>query len=167
MDPRANHSTLHWQLLRFAALRLDDLYELLRLRSEVFVVEQRCAYLDPDEKDRHPDAHHLLGRAGNGELVAYLRLLPPGLSFAAASFGRVVTSPRHRGRGFGDALVARALVHARELWPGSGLMIGAQAHLAGYYGKHGFTVCSEVFLEDDIPHVHMQRPPGVNAPMQR
>jgi ElaA protein len=167
MDSLASDSTLHWQLLRFAALQRDDLYDLLRLRSAVFVVEQRCAYLDPDDKDRHPDAHHLLGRARDGELVAYLRLLPPGLSFAAASFGRVVTSPRHRGRGYGDALVARALRHAHALWPRSGLTIGAQAHLAGYYGKHGFTVCSDVFLEDDIPHVHMQRPPDVDAPAQR
>ena len=159
MDTVTDVSTLHWQLLRFAALRLDDLYELLRLRSEVFVVEQRCPYLDADGKDRHPDAHHLLGRTAGGELAAYLRLLPPGLSFPAASFGRVVTSPRHRGRGHGDALVARALQHAHELWPRSGLTIGAQAHLAGYYGKHGFVVCSDEYLEDDIPHVHMQRPP--------
>lgn len=158
MDSITANSTLHWRLLRFTGLHVEDLYDLLRLRSEVFVVEQRCAYLDADGKDRHPDAHHLLGRTSDGELAAYLRLLPPGLSFAAASFGRVVTSPRHRGRGYGDALVARALLHARELWPQSGLTIGAQAHLAGYYGKHGFMVCSDEFLEDDIPHVHMQRP---------
>jgi ElaA protein len=163
MDPTAAVTALHWQLLRFTELRLDDLYELLRLRSEVFVVEQRCAYLDADGKDRHADAHHLLGRTPDGELAAYLRLLPPGLSFAAASFGRVVTSPRQRGRGYGDALVARALLHAHELWPHSGLTIGAQAHLAGYYGKHGFVVCSDEFLEDDIPHVHMQRAPDGRA----
>jgi ElaA protein len=163
MDPTADSSTLRWQLLRFAALTRDDLYEMLQLRSEVFVLEQRCPYLDADGKDRHPEAHHLLGRTSRGELAAYLRLLPPGLSFTAASFGRVVTSPRHRGRGHGDALVARALRHAHSLWPQSGLMIGAQAHLARYYGKHGFVVCSDEYLEDGIPHLHMQRPPQAGA----
>ncbi len=156
---------LQWQLCRFADLSPDDLYDLLRLRAEVFVVEQRCAYLDLDDKDRDPAARHLLGRVlrqaqderGAGTLAAYLRLLPPGLSYPEASFGRVVTASAFRGRGLGDELVRVALQHLAQLWPSSGIRIGAQAHLVGYYGKHEFEVASEEYLEDDIPHREMRR----------
>ena len=153
---------LDWTLAGLDDLAPRAVYEMLRLRSEVFVVEQACAYLDPDGKDLHPGARHLLGRARDGELVAYLRLLPPGVSYDEASFGRVVTSPRHRGQGLGDALVREALRCADRLWPGAPLRIGAQAHLTGYYGKHGFVVDSDEYDEDGIPHREMRRsPPGV------
>jgi ElaA protein len=147
---------VHWTLKRFDALTPDEVYDLLRLRCEVFVVEQACPYLDPDDKDRDPQAHHLLGRAGDGRLAAYLRLLPPGLSYAEASFGRVVTAPAWRGRGLGDALVIEALRHLHDLWPHAAIRIGAQAHLVGYYGKHGFVVCSDEYDEDGIPHREMR-----------
>ena len=147
-----------WHCLRFDELSRDALYDLLRLRSEVFVVEQACAYLDPDGKDRHPEARHLLGRIGDGDLVAYARLLPPGLSFDEASFGRVVTASSARGHGLGHAVVVEALRHIDALWPHVDVQIGAQAHLADYYARHGFAVCSDVFDEDGIPHVHMRRP---------
>jgi ElaA protein len=146
-----------WQCLRYAELTRDDVYDLLRLRSEVFVVEQACPYLDPDGKDRDPHAHHLLGRAADGSLIAYARLLPPGLSYAEASVGRVVTSPSTRGQGLGHALVIEALKQIDRLWPHADVQIGAQAHLAAYYAKHGFVICSEVYDEDGIPHVHMRR----------
>lgn len=156
---------LQWQLRRYAALALNDLYDLLRLRAEVFVVEQRCAYLDLDDKDRDPAAQHLLGRVlpqaqddrGSGALVAYARLLPPGLSYPEPSFGRVVTAPAWRGRGLGDVLVAEAVRQMQCLWPGHDIQIGAQAHLVNYYGKHGFQVSSQEYLEDEIPHRHMLR----------
>jgi len=148
----------HWTLARFEALSPRDLYDLLRLRCEVFVVEQNCPYLDPDGKDSHPQAWHLSGRAPDGELVAYARLLPPGLSYEAPSIGRVVTSPRHRGRRLGDALMAQALRKCAVLWPGQAVRIGAQAHLAGWYGKHGFVIDSDEYDEDGIPHRQMQRP---------
>lgn len=151
-----------WSLKPFAELTAHEVYDILRLRCEVFVVEQDCPYLDPDDKDRKPGALHLLGRAPDGELVAYLRLLPAGVSYEGApSFGRVVTSPRHRGRGLGDALVAEALRRMDELWPGQPVRIGAQAHLTGYYGKHGFVVDSDEYDEDGIPHREMQRRPPV------
>lgn len=150
-------AALKWQLRRYAALALNDLYDLLRLRAEVFVVEQRCAYLDLDGKDRDPAAQHLLGRVEDGALVAYARLLPPGLSYPEPSFGRVVTAPAWRGRGLGDVLVAEAVRQMQCLWPGHDIQIGAQAHLVNYYGKHGFQVSSEEYLEDDIPHRHMLR----------
>lgn len=147
-----------WHCLRYAELSRDDVYDLLRLRSEVFVVEQACAYLDPDGKDRDPGARHLLGRAPGGELVACARLLPPGLGYDEASFGRVVTAPVARGLGLGHALVSQALQHVAALWPGHDIRIGAQAHLAGYYARHGFETCSDVYDEDGIPHVQMRRP---------
>lgn len=148
---------LRWQLLPWTALTREDVYDLLRLRAEVFVVEQHCPYLDPDGKDRHPDARHLLGRAAGGALVAYLRLLSPGLSFAEASLGRVVTAPARRGRGAGEALLVEGLRHAAALWPGQPLTIGAQAHLAHWYARHGFVAFGAPFDEDGIPHVHMRR----------
>lgn len=151
----------HWTLKRFAELSPAEVYDLLQLRCEVFVVEQNCPYLDPDGKDRHPDAWHLLGRAQDGELLAYLRLLPAGVSYErASSFGRVVISPRHRGEGLGDALVRQALQEMARLWPGQPVRIGAQAHLTGYYGKHGFVVDSDEYDEDGIAHRCMQRPPS-------
>jgi ElaA protein len=157
MTPPEDAPPLTWHCLCFAALSLDDLYDVLRLRSEVFVVEQACAYLDPDGKDRHPDARHLLGRSAEGTLAAYLRLLPPGLSYPDASFGRVVTAPGFRGRGLGDAIVVEAIGELERLWPGVDVQIGAQAHLAAYYAKHGFVACSDVYDEDGIPHVDMRR----------
>lgn len=155
-DP-ATPVPLDWTIAAFRDLGVDALYELLALRAEVFVVEQRCAYADLDGKDRHPETLHLLGRTDDGTLVAYLRLLAPGVSFAEPSFGRVVTAATHRGRGLGDALVVEGLRHAQSLWPGRDLRIGAQAHLIGYYGKHGFVVASAEYLEDDIPHREMLR----------
>ena len=92
-------TAVHWHARPFRELGLDELYALLRLRAEVFVVEQQCAYLDPDGKDVHPDAIHLLGIAGDGTLAAYLRILPPGLSYPQVSMGRVLTAPTHRGCG--------------------------------------------------------------------
>lgn len=151
---------LHWHLARFVELDRDDLFDLLKLRSEVFVLEQRCAYLDPDEKDRHPETRHLLGRDAAGRLLAYARLIAPGVSFADASFGRVVTVPAARGLGLGDALVVQILRHMARLWPRHAIEIGAQAHLTGYYGKHGFVVSSDEFDEDGIPHRHMRRAAG-------
>ena len=148
---------LDWTLKRFDDLAPRELYDVLRLRSEVFVVEQDCPYLDADGKDTHPGARHLLGRDADGELAAYLRLLPAGLSYDEPSFGRVVTSPRHRGRGLGDEMVQVALAAMNDLWPGLPVRIGAQAHLTKYYGKHGFVVDSDEYDEDGIPHREMLR----------
>ena len=148
---------LTWRLARYAELERDELFDLLKLRCEVFIVEQRCAYPDPDEKDRHSETRHLLGRTPQGQLAAYLRLLAPGASHAEASFGRVITAPPFRGAGLGDALVREALRHIAALWPGHAIQIGAQAHLIGYYAKHGFSAVGEEYDEDGIPHRQMLR----------
>ena len=150
--------SIRWQARRFAQLDIDTLYALLKLRSEVFVVEQNCVYLDPDGKDRHPDAIHLLGIADDGTLAAYLRILPPGLSYPQVSFGRVLIAPAWRGRGVGDPMLRATLEEIERHWPGCDVQIGAQSHLQGFYGRHGFVPSSEPYVEDGIPHIDMLRP---------
>lgn len=153
-------SDIRWQALVFRELDAATLYALLKLRSEVFVVEQQCVYLDPDGKDMHADALHVIGRADDDGIAAYLRILPAGLSYPQASFGRVLTAPAYRGRGLGDSLVRIALEHIERRWPGSDVQIGAQAHLEHYYARHGFVRNSETYLDDGIPHIDMLRAAG-------
>lgn len=162
---------LRWYAKRFCELGLDELYALLRLRAEVFVVEQQCVYLDPDGKDAHPDAIHLLGIDDRGALAAYLRILPAGLSYPHLSFGRVLTAPAYRGCGLADPMLREALAVIQRRWPGADIEIGAQAHLQHFYGRHGFDVSSEPYVEDGIPHVDMLRraavepsPPAMEPP---
>ena len=153
-------SDIRWQALVFRELDAGTLYALLKLRSEVFVVEQQCVYLDPDGKDMHADALHVIGRADDDGIAAYLRILPAGLSYPQASFGRVLTAPAYRGRGLGNPLVRVALEEIERHWPGSDVQIGAQAHLEHYYARHGFVRNSETYLDDGIPHIDMLRAAG-------
>jgi ElaA protein len=156
----ATAPTLHWQTLAFDALDARQLYALLKLRSEIFVVEQACAYLDPDGKDIHPDALHLLGHHGDA-LAAYLRILPAGVGHRHPSIGRVVVAPAWRGTGVGHMLMREGVRALLARWPGSEIRLGAQAHLSGYYAAHGFVPASPIYDEDGIPHVTMRRDPGV------
>ena len=153
-------SSIRWETRTFADLDAATLYAVLKLRSDVFVVEQQCVYLDPDGKDAHPDVRHVIGRADDGGIAAYLRILPAGLSYPQVSFGRVLTAPAHRGRGLGDALVREALEQIERLWPGHDVQIGAQAHLEHYYARHGFVRNSDTYLDDGIPHIDMLRAAG-------
>jgi ElaA protein len=146
--------TWHWS--RFEGLSPDDVYDMLALRARVFVVEQDCAYLDADGLDR--DAWHLLGRGAQGLLRAYLRAVDPGRKYDVPSIGRVVTDPALRGTGLGHALVAEGLRRCAQVWPGAANRIGAQAHLQAFYGGHGYVAVGEIYIEDDIPHIEMERP---------
>ena len=149
---------LDWTWCRYEDLGLDDLYDALSLRARIFVVEQACAYLDPDGLDRH--AWHLLGRDDEtGELVACVRVVDPGRKFDVPSVGRVVVAESERGSGLGHVLMAEALRRTDAQWPGCANRIGAQAHLQGFYGRHGYVTVGEPYLEDDIPHVDMERAP--------
>jgi len=144
---------MRWRTLPFAELTLDELYELLALRQRVFVVEQGCAYLDCDDKDRR--ALHLLGRDTEGRLVAYARLLPPGVSFTEPAIGRVVTAPEIRRTGAGRELMREAIVRTRAAFAAGPIRIGAQRYLERFYEELGFRVASAPYDEDGIPHVEM------------
>lgn len=146
---------MQWQCLPFEQLTTHQLYDLLKLRVDVFVVEQNCPYPELDEHDRHPQTHHLLGFQ-DGELVAYLRLLPPGVTYDNVSIGRVLTAQTARGTGAGHALLQQGLIHAERLWPQHTIDIGAQDHLQSYYLQYGFSPISEMYLEDGIPHIDMR-----------
>ena len=148
---------MDFEAKKFKELSLDQLYELLQLRSQVFVVEQTCYYQDIDDKDRDPHALHVLGYH-KGILVAYLRILPQGISYPDhQSIGRVVTSDVMRGRGAGHQLLAHGIELCVAQNPSIGIKISAQEHLQKYYGHHRFVTVSEVYLEDDINHVAMIR----------
>ena len=148
---------LHWTWLRFGQLELNDLYELLALRSEVFVVEQRCAYLDPDGLDRC--SAHLLARDAQGTLQAVLRAVDPGCKYAEPSIGRVAVALPARGTGLGRRLMEEGLRRCAGDWPGQGIRISAQAYLQRFYASLGFEPVGAAYLEDDIPHLEMFRRP--------
>ncbi len=147
---------IDWRWKRFPELTGEEVYRLLTLRSDVFVVEQRSIYLDPDGLDRA--AFHLLGTDGNGALVAYLRILPPGTQYAEASFGRVVLGGTVRGQGLGRELVRRALAFLKAEYPEAEVVIGAQQYLRGFYEGFGFAVEGEPYDDGGVPHLHMRRP---------
>jgi ElaA protein len=148
--------TIEWVCKHHSDLGLEQLYAILKLRSEVFVVEQRCAYLDPDGQDLDGDTCHLMGWDGD-QLVAYLRLLDPESQGGDVVIGRVLTAPAGRGKGLGHEMMEQALKQAEKYWPQVPIYLSAQAHLQGYYGRYGFVVAGEEYLEDDIPHIGMRR----------
>ena len=143
---------MNWVWSRFHDLGVDNLYDALALRCRVFVLEQG-AFLDPDGIDRQ--CGHLLGRDAEGVLQAYLRVVDPGLKYVEPSLGRVVTAPEIRGQGLGRRLVAEGLARCHAAWPGLGVRISAQSHLAAFYGALGFAAVGPTYLEDKIPHQQM------------
>jgi ElaA protein len=147
-----------WQWSAFDKLSLFELYTVLRVRQMVFVVEQACPYLDADGDDER--AWHLLGWAKQGEtkiLAAYARIFPPGIKYAEASIGRVVTHPSMRRKGLGEALMSEALRRIEMLEPGADIRIGAQMYLERFYEKSGFRRVSKPYDEDGIIHIEMLR----------
>jgi ElaA protein len=146
---------LVWRLLAFDDLRVFELYEVLRLRSEVFVIEQQCLFQDMDGFDKQ--AMHLLG-VRHGELQAYARCFAAGVKFAEASFGRVLTRAGARGAGLGHTLVEQSVTAISQLWGPQPIRIGAQMQLANFYASHGFAATGQPFMEDGIAHLEMLRP---------
>ena len=147
---------LTWQWTRFAGLSRDDVYDMLALRSRIFVLEQTCAYLDPDGLDRQ--SWHLLGRGADAGLLAYARACDPGVRFGPPSIGRVVVDASRRGRGWGHVLVAQTLRRCDETWPRQRNRISALAHLQGFYGRHGYVPAGDSYLQDGVPYIDMERP---------
>ncbi len=149
---------LAWQWAAFEALSAADVYAMLALRQDVFVVEQECIFSDIDWRDQ--TAFHLLAwqmHDGARILAGYLRILAPGAKFVECAIGRVVSAPALRGTGVGRQLVARGLQHAQLLYPGQPVRIGAQLHLADFYAGFGFRTASAPYDEDHILHVEMLR----------
>jgi len=138
----------------YSELTLDELYDSMALRQDVFVVEQDCPYLDADGKDKQ--AHHLMGFDEQDKLVAYARLLPKGISYENyASIGRIVSAGAVRRKGFGKMLVQEAIRQCHQLFPDAPLKISAQQYLLRFYENLGFASTGEEYLEDGIPHVAM------------
>ena len=150
----ASDEEIYYHCLPFSKLSTQELYDLLRLRQEVFIVEQDCPYLDTDDKDIH--SYHLIGTDIHGHLHAYTRLVPKGISYEQyASIGRVVTSKTIRGRGEGRRLMAESLKWMAQLFPNQKIKISAQSYLIQFYESLGFTAVGEEYLEDGIPHTGM------------
>ena len=145
---------LKWKIKPFEALNVDELYDLLKLRSEIFVVEQNCVYLDLDGKDKK--ALHLMGEF-EGKIVAYSRLFDAGISFDNASIGRVVVDANYRDRKWGHELMQVAIAEIKSNFDKDKITIGAQLYLKKFYESHGFVQTSEMYLEDDIEHIEMIR----------
>lgn len=140
----------------FEELTTIELYTLLQLRSEVFVVEQDCVYQDIDGKDSK--ALHVLGYVNN-ELVAYLRIFGPEIYFKNPSLGRVVVKNTHRKQAFGQQLVQKGLEKMDTLFCGKTIEISAQTYLKKFYEEFNFNQVGEGYLEDGIPHIKMLRFP--------
>ena len=145
---------IKFKIKRFNELSLSELYELLKLRSEVFVVEQNCVYLDVDGKD--DKAIHLLGTFGE-ELVAYARIFKPSDYFEEASIGRVLVKQIFRDRKWGYDLMNEAIHVTKAELNETNITISAQCYLQKFYENLGFVQTSEMYLEDDIPHIEMKR----------
>lgn len=145
---------LTFSLKVFDQLSTVELYEILRLRQRVFVLEQDCPYVDADRKDQH--AWHLMGRDADQRLVAYARILPEGAAYPGfVSIGRVVTAPEVRGRGLGRIIMDESLKRCYRLFGPLPIKIMAQQYLLDFYRDYGFEPASEPYLEDDIWHLDM------------
>ena len=148
---------IQWTLKDFNELTPYEVYAALQLRNEVFVVEQNCVFQDADDKDQA--SFHLLGYHQN-KLVAYTRLVPPGVVYQEPSIGRVVTSPSVRGTGAGKDLMKESIKKTYELFGTKPIKIGAQLYLKKFYEGLGFHQTSDPYIEDGIPHIYMIKQPS-------
>ena len=135
---------------RFDELTVDELYEILKLRADVFVIEQQCIYPDIDQKDRK--SLHVFVKDQN-EIVAYLRVLEKGISFDEVGIGRVIS--KYRRKGLGTVVLKAGIQAAKEIYHADEIIIEAQTYAKSFYELQGFVQCSEEFLEDGIPHIKM------------
>lgn len=145
---------------QFASLTNQQLFNALRLRCDVFVVEQQCIYPDLDDKDALPDSIHVLSESTdnqrNNNVIAYARCLAPGVSYKGCSIGRVVVAGDMRGHGIAKQLMLRAIEICRATWPKHTIQIGAQVYLQSFYESLGFEAFSAPYDEDGIMHIDMQ-----------
>ena len=146
---------MDWICKKFAELSVDELYAALKVRSEVFVVEQNCVFLDTDNKDQY--CHHMMGWDKN-ELAAYSRIVPAGISYEESSIGRIVTSRASRREGYGKSLLQHSIKMLYTLHGNRVIRIGAQLYLKKFYESFGFQQAGDIYLEDGIEHVEMLLP---------
>lgn len=140
----------------FEELTPQELYRVLQLRSEIFVVEQNCVYQDMDDKDQK--AFHVLGMK-NGNIVAYTRIFKQGDYFEYASIGRVMVSQKERQHKYGYDIMNTSIEAVNDYFNATKIKIGAQCYLKKFYNNLGFKEVGEEYLEDGIPHIHMIRIP--------
>ena len=147
-----NTDALSWDWKSFDELNKDELYEILKFRQEIFIVEQKSWYIDADNLDQF--SLHLLVQNTLG-LMGYLRLTPPGKKYKEASIGRVSIREDHRGKKLGDKLLSKGIEKSKQIYKSSSCRISAQEHLIAYYENHGFRVQGTPYDEDGIPHIEM------------
>ena len=151
--------SMQWQQHSFNQLDSHTLYDILKLRVDVFVVEQCCYYPELDELDRQADTLHIYGYQQQ-QLAAYLRCLAPGVVYDNyAAIGRVVTAAEFRGQGLGHQLIEQGIEACQKHWPQQHIKLSAQAHLQDYYRQHNFSPVGEIYLEDNIEHITMVHQP--------
>ncbi|GLI57158.1 acetyltransferase [Propionigenium maris DSM 9537] len=141
------------EVKKFNELTLEELYEIFRLRSEVFVVEQKCIYNDIDGKDM--DSLHVMIK-DSGRIEAYLRVIKPGVSYEECSLGRVLVAKEARGKGLARRIVREGIDCITKGWNERKITIGAQEYLKEFYGSFGFKAVSDMYIEDGIPHLDMR-----------
>jgi ElaA protein len=144
-----------WKCKAFDELSVHELYVILQLRTEVFVVEQNCVFQDMDGKDQ--GSYHICGWL-NGRLVAYTRLVPAGVSYKEAAIGRVITAPSARRTGAGKEAMQYSIKKLYELWGKQPIKLSAQLYLKNFYESFGFAQTSDIYIEDGIPHIEMLFP---------
>lgn len=143
---------MNWKIKKFNELNIEEIYKILALRNEVFIVEQECPYLDCDDKDLN--SYHLF-LTENGEIVSYLRILEKGVSYDEISIGRVAVKKSYRGKGISRKMMLKAIEFIENNLSENTIKIQAQAYLLNFYSSLGFKAVSEEYLEDNIPHIDM------------
>lgn len=144
---------INWKIRAFDELSTIELYTIMQLRLAVFSVEQNCAYQDADGKDLK--CFHLMGTDDDDDLVVYSRIVPPGISFAEVSIGRVISSHKVRGTGAGKELMQKSIGFIENKYGKIPIRIGAQCYLIKFYSSFGFEISGKEYLEDNIPHIEM------------
>lgn len=142
-----------WQTKHFKDLSVNEYWEILHLRTEIFVVEQDCPYQEVDEKDKV--SYHLFGVNESNKVIATSRILPQGVSYNELSVGRVALKKEARGKGIADEMMTETFKFIKTQFGNQRIRISAQQYLINFYGKHGFKQVGEGYLEDDIPHIEM------------
>jgi len=145
---------IQWQLKQFSELTVPELYAIMQIRQEVFVVEQNCVFIDADGKDEY--CYHLSGFF-DGQLVVYARIVPPGIAYTEISLGRIVSLPKFRKHGFGRQLMVKVLNLAKQIYGGAPIKIEAQLYLKAFYESYGFISQGDPYILDGILHIAMLR----------